>query len=231
MGDDAGDRPSEQGVFRGKRSASRSEATCVRGIGTRSLEHQLHGFAHDYAVHRRFSCEEAGLAALVVVGDCPVQVQARSATDHGRESVVAKTAAVGHRGVSEMPHDVLIARHQADGANSQGQEPIFVLDMWMEGAGPNRFLIGEEIVGEECRAETDCRSRSMFLSGTGSRRLRRMAVFSFLPRTFLPRTVARAGFESFCIGCPAGVYQRTNQHSNCYRPANLPPEFVEARHA
>ena len=52
-----------------------------------------------------------------------------------------------------------------------------------------------------------------------------MAVFSFLPAT-----LARAGFESFCIGCPADVYRRTNQQSNGYRLANLPPEFVEEKH-
>jgi len=101
----------------------------------------------------------------------------------------------------------------------------------MKGAGPNRFLIGEEILGEECRAEPDCRTRSKFLSGARSGRLRRMALFSLLPRPFLPRTVARTWFESLCIGCPAGVYRRTNQHSNRYRLANLPPEFFEEKHA
>src|ERR1700686_4915326 len=105
----------------------------------------------------------------------------------------------------------------------------------MEGAGPDRFLIGEEILGEECGAETGCRTGSMFLSWTRSGRLRRMAISSFLPRTclprtFLPRTVARTWFGSFCIGCPAGD-RRTNQHSNRYRPANLPPEFFEVKHA
>jgi hypothetical protein len=96
----------------------------------------------------------------------------------------------------------------------------------MKGAGPNRFLIGEEILGEECRAETDCRTRSKFLSGARSGRLRRMALFSLLPPT-----LARTWFESLCIGCPAGVYRRTNQQSNRYRLANLPPEFVEEKHA
>src|SRR4030088_2481040 len=116
-------------MFRRKRGASCSEAARVRGIGTRPLAHQLHRFAHDYAVPRRFSREEAGLAAVVVMGDCSAQVQAGSATDHGRESVVAETAAVSHWGVSEMPHDVLIGRYQADGANSQGQEPVFIFGM------------------------------------------------------------------------------------------------------
>ena len=100
----------------------------------------------------------------------------------------------------------------------------------MEGAGPDRFLIGEEILGEERGAETGCRTGWMFLSWTRSGRLRRMVVFSFLPRTFLPRTVARAWFGSFCIGCPAGD-RRSNQQSNGYRLANLPPEFVEVKHA
>src|ERR1700686_4436349 len=96
----------------------------------------------------------------------------------------------------------------------------------MKGAGPNRFLIGEEILGEECRAETDCRTRSKFLSGARSGRLRRMAVFSLLPST-----LARPWFESLCIRCPAGVYRRTNQHSNPYWLANLLPEFFQEKHA
>src|SRR5260370_11372125 len=98
----------------------------------------------------------------------------------------------------------------------------------MGGAGPNRFLIGEKILGGVRRAETGrgCRPPSMFLGWTRSGRLRKMAAFSFLPRT-----LARTGCERFCIGRPAGVYRRTNQQSNCYRLANLPPEFVEPRHA
>jgi hypothetical protein len=40
-----------------------------------------------------------------------------------------------------MPHDILIGRYQAEGANSQGHEPVFVFGMEMEGAGPDRFLI------------------------------------------------------------------------------------------
>src|SRR6266404_8586195 len=114
-------------MFRRKRGASCSEAARMRFVWTRSLENQLHGFAQDYAVHRRLSREEAGLAAVVAVGDCPAQVQGRSATDHGRESVVAKAAAVGHRGISEMPHDVLINRHQTEGANSERHKPVFIL--------------------------------------------------------------------------------------------------------
>src|ERR1700675_3765348 len=110
----------------------------------------------------------------------------------------------------------------------------------MKGAGPDPFLIGEKILGEERRAETEGRTGWMFLSWTRSGRLRRMAVFSFLPRTFLqrtllprtflPRTVARTWFGSFCIGCPAGD-RRTNHQNNGYRLANLPPEFVEEKHA
>src|ERR1700682_6390340 len=105
----------------------------------------------------------------------------------------------------------------------------------MEGAGPDRFLIGEEILGEERGAETGCRTGWMFLSWTRSGRLRRMAVFAFLPRTclprtFLPHTLARTWFGSFCIGCPAGD-RRTNQQSNGYGLANLPPDFVEKKHA
>src|SRR5437879_13088386 len=65
----------------------------------------------------------------------------------------------------------------------------------------------------------------MFLSGTGSGQLRRMAVLSFLPRT-----LARARFESFCLGCPAAD-RRTYQESNGYGLANLPSEFVEEKHA
>src|ERR1700686_5508718 len=99
----------------------------------------------------------------------------------------------------------------------------------MEGAGPDRFLIGEEILGEERGAETGCRTCWMFLSWTRSGQLRIMAVFSFLPRTFLPRTVTRTWFGRVCSGCPAGD-RRTNQQSNGYRLANLPPEVVEARH-
>ena len=116
----------------------------MRGVGTRSLEHQLRGFAHDYAVHRRLSREGAGLAAMSVVGDCPAQVQAGSASDHGREPVIAKAVAVGHRGVSEMPHDVLISCHHTEGANSEGHKPVFTLAMQgtqMQRAGPDRLLI------------------------------------------------------------------------------------------
>src|SRR3981189_3294938 len=116
-------------MLRRKRGASCFEGARVRGIGTRSLEHQFHRFAHDYTVPRRFTCEEAGLAAVVVLGDCPAQIQGGSATDHSRQSVVTKTAAVSHWNISEMPHDVLIGHDQAKGANSQGQEPLFVLDM------------------------------------------------------------------------------------------------------
>jgi hypothetical protein len=39
-------------------------------------------------------------------------------TAHSRQSVVTKTAAVSHWNISEMPHDVLIGRDQAKGANS-----------------------------------------------------------------------------------------------------------------
>src|SRR5258708_32364738 len=101
------------------------------------MEHQLHRFGHEHAVHCRFSPEEAGLAVVSVVGDCSAQVQAGGATDHGRESVAARTVAVGYRGVSQMPQGVLIAIHQTEGATSQGEEPIFVLDIAIGGARPS----------------------------------------------------------------------------------------------
>jgi hypothetical protein len=101
----------------------------------------------------------------------------------------------------------------------------------MEGAGPNRFLIGEKLLGEVRRAETGrgCCTPSMFVTGSRAGRLRPMTVFSFM--SCLPRTLALTWVERFDIGCPDGIYRRTNQQSNGYRLANLPPEFVEKKHA
>src|SRR6266478_730191 len=103
MGDNARDRPGGESVFGGKQGASRSESAGVRLVRTRSLESQFHGLAHDSCVDHRFTCQEASLAAVVVVGGRPAEIQGRSATDHGRESVVAKTVAAGNWGVSQRP--------------------------------------------------------------------------------------------------------------------------------
>src|SRR5450759_2465677 len=235
LGDDARDRPCGQGMFRGKRGAAGSEAAGVRLVRTRSLESEFHSLAHDYAVHRRFTRQYAGLAAVVVVGGCSAQVQARGATNHGRESVVAKATAVGNGGASKMPHDVLIARHQAQGANSQGHEPVFILGMQgtqMQWTGPDGFLIRYKTLLQVRQAETGRHTflfHSTSFSGSRTGWLRRRAAFSLADT--LAGTLAGTGFQRFGIGCPAGVSRGTEEQSHGHRLAKMPPEFVEEKHA
>jgi hypothetical protein len=112
-----------------------------------------------------------------------------------------------------MPHNVVIGRHQAQGSDSQGHEPVSILGMQglqMQWTGPGRFLIRYEILREVRQAETGRRAflfRSISFSGIRFGRLRRMTVFSFAdPLTdTLVGTLAGTGLQSFGVGCPAGA--------------------------
>src|SRR5258708_676639 len=242
MGDNAGDRPGGESVFRGKRCASRSEAAGVRFVRTRSLESQFHGLAHDYRVDRRFTRQEPSLAAVVVIGGCSARIQGRSASDHGCQSVVAKTVAAGNWGVSQMPHDVRIGRNQAQGANAEGREPVSlsISSMQMQRTRPDRFLIRGKILPKLRQAKTGRHaflSRTICSQGIRSGRRRRTAVLSLADTSLadiLVRTPARtqAGTRSltFGSGCPACASRPSDEQSDGHRRAKMPPEFVEEKH-
>src|SRR5713226_835156 len=218
--------------------------SCRRSVGSDAVSGKpVSWLAHDYRVDHRFTCQEASLAAVVVVGGRPAEIQGRSATDHGRESVVAKTVAAGNWGVSQMPHDVRIDRNQAQRANSERREPVSISksSMQMQRTRPDRFLIRGKILPELGQAKAGHHaflSRSICSCGIGSGRYRRPAVFS-LADTSLADTLARtpdrtqAGTRSltFGSGCPARASRPGGEQSQRHRRARMPTEFVEEKHA
>src|ERR1035441_9355875 len=74
----------------------------------------------------RFTRQETGFAAVIITGNCPPQVQAGRASDHGSQCVVAETAAVGDGGGPKIPHEAVVCCHQAEGSNSEDREPVLV---------------------------------------------------------------------------------------------------------
>lgn len=242
MGDDTRYRPGGQRMFRGKRGAARSEAACIGGVRTWSFEGEFHRLRHHHGIQRGFAGQQTRLAAVIVLVFLviiiifsifalqPAQVQAGSARGQGGQPVVAETVTVRQWRASEMPHDVLVGRQQAESANCQGREPTLVLCVQMQGAGPNRFLIQKEILREAQRAETGC-DRLIFLGLIFRGRTRSGPVCRMVAKALLAGAPTGTWFEHFDIGCPAGVYRRAQQQNNRCNLARTPSDFVQNKHA